>query len=113
MSKITLKKVDGELQATATVQFSLGKVYQEQVSEDGKRHTIIAGMDIDGMERYYKQLLKEGTKKDYIEQFENRLEQYVMLRINQMIGIKQSPPQIDEDGKLKGIEDDVEVEVIE
>lgn len=113
MTKIVVKEVDGEKIATATVEFNLGKIYQEEVSEDGMTRTIIAGMNIDGMERYFKQLLKDGMKQAHLGEFDDRLEQYVNLRINQMIGIVQSPLELDAEGNIKTshIADDVEVVV--
>jgi hypothetical protein len=114
MTKVIIEKVNGEEQAIATLQLNLGKVYREREVEleDGTTaNTVVTGVGIDNTERYFRELLKLGTSEEYLEQFDARLDEYVKLRINQLIGVKQFPLQFDKDGNIVGLSEDVEVEI--
>jgi hypothetical protein len=115
MTKVLVEKVDGVETAIATIEFNLGEVYREKVveNEDGSTsRTVCAGVHIEGTAEYLKELMKEGTKKDYLDQFDVRLEEYVKLRINQMLGVEKYPLQFNDKNELEGLKDDVEVEIL-
>lgn len=113
MSKVTVEKVNGEEVAKATVTFDLGKVHRDTPpTEDGDftSHSVIAGMNIDGMEHYFKKLIFERASDECtFEDYEELLEQYVGIKINQIIGVKSSPLTIDLEGKLNGLDESIEV----
>lgn len=114
MTKITVKQVDGKSMAVATVNFDIGEVHKGgTVREvDGQKVTsVIAGMNIDGMVNFYRQLVYERALNENEESFDECLESYVTFRINQIIGVKDSPLQFGDDGKIKGLDDSVVVEI--
>lgn len=109
MTKIIINNdfKEGVQTATAVVQFNLGKVSDKRTMPE---NVMLVAQNIDGMEKYFKQLLfekggMENSKKD----FDEFLETYVGLRINQMIGIKSTPLHYEKDGQLVGLADEIEV----
>lgn len=115
MTKVTIEKVDGVEQAVANVEINLGEVHGVSKWVEGdngnKTRAIVAGVMIDSTEAYFKELLKANVEEENLERFEAQLEEYVKLRINQVIGVKKFPLQYGEDGQIEGLAEDVEVEV--
>lgn len=105
MAKVRIEKVDGKEIAILTEEFNFGEVYRE---EDG---SIIAGVGIEGTEKYFRQLLKESVKESELESFDSRLDEWFKLKLNRLLGVTQYPLAFDEDNKIKGLREDVEVEI--
>lgn len=113
MTKVIIEKVDGVEKATAVVNFDLGNVLREEVSEDGKTNNIVVGMYVDSTANYLRQLAYEKAESKDWEGFKSTLDEYTKLMIQSMIGVDHYPINYDKNGVLKGLKDDVEVEVEE
>jgi hypothetical protein len=111
MSKVVIKNVDGVETAVATVDFDLGKVYREKVSEDGNVRSIVSGFGVEGTFKFYKQLMYEKAEKSDWEGFNECLEQYNTFLLLKTIGVETSPLQFNEEGELEGLNKEVEVEI--
>ncbi|MFJ7982315.1 hypothetical protein ACIQ1D_18815 [Lysinibacillus xylanilyticus] len=109
MEKLTVKEVDGEKVAVATVNFNLGKVYVENntLKEDGTT-TVIVDMGMHGMEKFYEQLVFDKAVEGDWKGYKEALEQYVSVKVNKMIGIEQLPLKLQDD-KVDGIVDIIRV----
>lgn len=110
MSKVIIKTVDGVETATAIVEFDMGEVLREKVSEDGKSRTVSITANVDGMMGLFEQLMYEKAQDGNEEGFKEMLEQYSILRLNKVIGVESTPLCFDNEGKLKGLSESVEVE---
>jgi hypothetical protein len=108
MAKVRIENVEGKQIAILTEEFNMGEVYEEQVHENGSR-TVVAGVGIDGTERYFRQLLKDSVKKSELEQFDSRLDEWFKLKLNKVLGVTQYPLQF-KDGGISGLGEEVEIE---
>jgi len=114
MAKLLVKKENGELTGTLTVEYNLGKIHQDKnktvVNEDGTKVTsVISAMHVDSMVSFYEQLVFEKADGGTFEEYKEALDTLYQLKLNQVIGIKQTPLVI-EDGKVVGVAEEVEVE---
>ncbi len=103
-----LKTVDGVEQAQATLTVSFGEVVDESKKDP---NTILVGMGVEGLERYFKQALYERSGKMKFEQFEEMLDEYFKMRLSREIGVTSVPLKRNRDGVLEGVKDGVKVEV--
>lgn len=106
MAKVTIKNIDGKECAVATVDFNLGEISDERNSPE---NATLMGMNVDGMEKFYKQALYERAENSTFEDHCELLEQYVSFRLQQIIGVESNPIKRNKDGVLEGFGDEVEV----
>ncbi len=106
MSKLTIKNINGEEVGVISAEFNVGKIYEE------REGFILAGMYTGSMSKFYKDLIYQKANEGNIDGFEEMLEQYVTIEILNKIGVERHPLE-NKNGKILGLKEDVEVEIVE
>ena len=95
---------NGEYTATSTVEFDLGKVY-ENISE-GNITTVVGGAYVKSMIKFYEEMLYNGIKDK--KDFEEVLEAYTQFKMLDVAGIEKYPLELKDD-ELIGVKEGFEI----
>jgi hypothetical protein len=105
--------VNGKEHLVAVIEFDLGEIkqYKERIVNGHKAITIPMGIRTSMM--IMKETIKNMVKQEDYEAYEQYLDEYCRLYLNDVIGVESYPIQYKEDGKLEGLKKEIEVKEID
>jgi hypothetical protein len=97
------RMIDGKEHMICKAEFNFGEIKQfRNKTVDGHR-VVSMPMGIQTSMLIMKEAIRSAIKNDDYETFEERLEEYSRLYLNDVLGIESYPIQYNEEGKIEGI----------
>ena len=95
--------VDGKEHLVAVIEFDLGEIKESKERIVNGHKAISVPMGIKTSMMIMKETIKNMVKQENYEAYEEYLDEYCRLYLNDVIGVESYPIQYKEDGSIEGL----------
>jgi uncharacterized protein YqkB len=103
------KVINGKEHLIAVIEFDLGEIKEHKENFVNGHRAVSVPMGIKTSMMIMKETIKNMVKQEDYEKYEEYLEEYCRLFLNDMIGVESYPIQYNAEGKLVGLKKDAEL----
>lgn len=107
--KFEKRIVDGKEHLFSKVEFDLGEIQEHKKLIVNGHRAVTVPMGIKTSMLIMKETIKNMVKQEEFEKYEEYLEEYCKLYLNDVIGVESYPIHYSDDGTLQGIKKDIEI----
>lgn len=106
---IEKRMVNGKEHLVAVVEFDLGEIKQHVEKFVNGHRAVTIPMGIQTSMLIMKETIKNMVKQEEYDKYEEYLEEYCRLFLNDVIGVESYPICYNDKGEIQGIKKDIEV----